>query len=115
MSITRHLLLRLVIVTIPLLVLYFFSELAFKVNRQKVHPTDVGLGIALLLAFVLIILFIGFIADLIIRLRKKQYPIAIMNIPFLLAFSAPILNIVCLMTSRGCFCSWIITTVGLFG
>ncbi|MBO6200927.1 MAG: hypothetical protein J6N74_04830 [Chryseobacterium sp.] len=104
-------LLRLLIVAIPLLVLYFYAEIAFEANRKKEHPTDAGLGIVVLLAFILIILFGGFLIDLLVRLSRKEYKIALINVPFLIPFVIFIIYIACLMASRECFCGWLIDTI----
>ncbi|WP_312393227.1 hypothetical protein [Chryseobacterium sp.] len=102
---------RLIIVVIPLSALYFYAQMAFESNRKKEHPTDVGLGIAILLFFILLFLSIGFLIDFIKNILKKEYKIALLNIPFLLFFLLPILYIGCQMTGSGCFCSWIINVV----
>ncbi|BAP32950.1 uncharacterized protein CHSO_3913 [Chryseobacterium sp. StRB126] len=102
---------RLLITAIPLVCLFIFAEVAFQNNRKKEHPTDVGLGIMLLLAFILIILFIGFMADFIIRLRKKEYQTALTDLPFLLCFFIPALYISCLWTGGDGFCSWVLDSV----
>lgn len=77
---------RLFIVCVPLLALYFYSEIALKANREREHPSDAGLGIAILLFFILFILFIGFIIDTLLRFRKKEYQTLIVNTIFLLPF-----------------------------
>lgn len=100
---------RLLIVAVPLLLLYFYAGIAFEANRRKEHPTDAGLGIAILLSFILIILFIGFTVDFIKNLRRKQYKIAGFDFCLLLLFTIPIIYIGCLMTSRECFCGWLLT------
>lgn len=104
MKITKHIIIRILAVAIPLLLLYFYSEMAFEANRQREHRTDVGLGIAFLLVFVLIILMIGFITDSIIRIYKKQYSIALINVPFLLLFLIPVLYISCQFSSEAFYC-----------
>ena len=86
MEIFKSFLKRLLIVAIPLLGLYYFSELAFEANRQKEHPTDVGLGIAIFLFFILFFLFLGFIIDTIIRIVKKDHKTILINVIFLLPF-----------------------------
>jgi Ca2+/Na+ antiporter len=108
MKIIKHFLIRLLITAVPLLGLYFYAEMAFEANRMKEHPTDVGLGIAFLLIFILFVLCIGFGIDFIRRLRKKDYKIAMIDIPFLLPFIFIVLYFSCLMTSGGCFCDFII-------
>ena len=86
MEIFKSFLKRLLIVAIPLLGLYYFSELAFESNRQKEHPTDVGLGIAIFLFFILFLLFLGFFIDTIIRIVKKDHKTILINVIFLLPF-----------------------------
>lgn len=110
MKIIKPFLIRLLIVIIPLATLYFYAEIAFEANRKREHPTDVGLGIAFLLMFILLILFIGFLTDFIIRLRKKEHKIAIFDISFLSLFLFHILYFGCLMGSNceDCFCNHII-------
>lgn len=108
---SKQLIIRLLIAGVPLGGLYFFAQLSFKANRQKEHPTDVGLGIAFLLIFILLILFIGFTIDFIARLRRKQYEIALIDVPFLIPFVVLLLYLGCLMSSRDCFCEWIINTI----
>lgn len=104
MKITKHIIIRILAVAIPLLLLYFYSEMAFEANRQREHRTDVGLGIAFLLVFILIILMVGFITDSIVRIYKKQYSIALINIPFLLLFLIPVLYISCQFSSEAFYC-----------
>lgn len=116
MQFLKHFLIRLLIVAVPLTALYFYAQMAFKANRQKEHPTDVGLGIALLLCAVLMVLGIALLTDLIVRIAKKQYTVALSNIPFLLLFLIPILYIACNMSSycEDCFCNWVIETYKKF-
>ena len=104
MKITKHIIIRILAIAIPLLLLYFYSEMAFEANRQLEHRTDAGLGIAFLLVFVLIILLVGFITDSIIRIYKKQYSIALINVPFLLLFLIPVLYISCLFSREAFYC-----------
>jgi predicted permease len=111
MKLIKPFLIRLLIVAVPLLGLYCFAQMAFKANRSSEHPTDPGLGIAFLLIFILIILFIGFIIDFIRRLRYKQYQLAAIDSFFLLLFMIPIVYIGCLIASRDCFCKWLIDTI----
>jgi len=110
MNLFIHFIKRVLIVAIPLVCLYFFSMYSIAENNKKLHKGDVGLGLAILLFFILAILLIGFIIDLIYRLRRKQYKIAWTNVPFLLLFLIPISYIHCQM--GGCcdtFCEWFIT------
>lgn len=111
MKLLKAFLIRLLIVAIPLLALYFYAEIAFQANREKEHPTDAGLGIVVLLAFILIILFVGFLVDSLVRLSRKEYKIALINIPFLIPFVIFIIYIGCLMASRECVCGWLIDTI----
>ena len=74
-----------------MLLLYFYSEIAIEANRKRKHRADVGLGIAII--FVLIILMIGFITDFVIRISKKQYSIAVNDVPFLILFLVRVLYI----------------------
>ena len=104
MKITKHIVIRILAVAIPLLLLYFYSEMAIEANRQREHRTDVGLGIAFMLAFVLIILMVGFITDSIVRIFKKQYSIALINVPFLLLFLIPVLYISCKFSCEVFYC-----------
>jgi len=109
-KIALHIASRLLIVALPLTALYFFAQMAFEENRRKEHPTDAGLGIAILLALLLIVLFIGFLSDALYRMYKKDYAIALTNLPFLLLFSIPILYISCKMGTycEDCFCDWFV-------
>ncbi|MFC0425901.1 hypothetical protein [Chryseobacterium scophthalmum] len=104
MKITRHIIIRILAVAIPMLLLYFYSEIAIEANRQREHRTDVGLGIAFLFAFVLIILLVGFITDSIVRIFKKQYSVALINVPFLLLFLIPVLYISCQFSGEVFYC-----------
>lgn len=107
-KIAIHFFARLLIVSVPLVALYFFAEMAFETNRQKEHPTDVGLGIAIVLGMMLCVMFMALLIDSIYRIRRKEFGIAMTNLPFLLVFSLPILYINCKMGSycEDCFCSW---------
>jgi len=111
MKLIKPILIRLLTVAVPLLILYFYAQMAFKANRQREHPTDAGLGIAVLLVFILVVLAIGFITDFIKCLRRKQCKTAWIDFGFLLLFTIPILYIGCLMASRDCFCGWLIDTI----
>ena len=111
MKLLKAFLIRLSIVAIPLLALYFYAEIAFQANRKKEHPTDVGLGMVILLAFILIILLVGFLTDSVVRLSRKEYKIALINLPFLIPFAIFIIYISCLMASRECLCGWLIDTI----
>lgn len=112
MKTLKHFLIRLLIILVPLVGSYFYAQIAFEENRQREHRTDAGFGIAFLLIFFLFILFVGFLFDFIIKLRTKQFKIVWIDLSFLLIFTIPIMYLVCLMTSRDCFCSWIIETIG---
>lgn len=102
---------RLLITAIPLVGLFIFAEIAFQNNREKEHPTDVGLGIALLLTFILFSLSIGFMTDLVIRLRKKEYKTALTDLPFLVCFIIPAVYLACLWSGGDGFCNWMIAAV----
>ena len=112
MKTLKHFLVRFLIIVVPLAGLYFYAQMAFEANSQREHPTDAGLGIAYLLLFFLFILFVGFLFDFIIKFRTKQFKIVWIDLSFLLIFTISIIYLVCLMTSRDCFCSWIIETIG---
>lgn len=111
MKLLKAFAIRLLIVAIPLLLLFLYAQIAFKANREREHPTDVGMGIVILLAFILIFMFIGFTIDIIFRLTKKDYKIALINLPFLIPFAIFIVYIGCLMSSRECICGWLIDTI----
>jgi len=97
MSIIKHLVLRIVFVALPLLGWYLYSEMAYKANRAKEHPTDVGLGMAILLCLILFFLLIGFAVDFFLRLRNKQKQIAIIDFVFIVLFLLPVLYFFSLM------------------
>ncbi|WP_211196184.1 hypothetical protein [Flavobacterium sp. H122] len=98
MNILKSFLKRLFIVIVPFLGLYYYSEIAFEANRQKEHPTDAGLGIAVFLFFILFFLFLGFIIDTILRIVKKEHKTVLINIIFLLPFLFLILYIATLFS-----------------
>ena len=98
MSLLKNFCIRLFIVVIPLLGLYFLAEMSFEANRKKEHPTDVGLGIAIILFFVLFTLFVGFVIDTIYRIIKKEHKIVMVNVIFLLPFLFFILYLVTLFS-----------------
>lgn len=102
--IIKHIAKQLLIISIPLGGLYLFAQHAFAENRKREHPTDVGLGIAILLFLILIALFIYFTINSIIKYRKREYKPLIINCVFLTIFTIPILNIHCLMGSELFFC-----------
>jgi hypothetical protein len=116
MEMLKNFLKRLLITGLPLLGLYLFAQISFKANRRSEHPVDAGLGIALLLFVILFILSVGLIIDFVIRIKSKQYKIAVTNVPFLLLFLFPIFYIKCQMGGycEDCFCSWLIETVKHF-
>ncbi|WP_158976242.1 hypothetical protein [Cellulophaga sp. L1A9] len=98
--------LRFVIIASPLVILYSYFQMESKANSTKEHPTDVGLGIAIMLFFILVVLAIGFSIDLIKRCSKKQYKVAFIDLSFLSLLVLPILYINCQM--GGCcdnFCN----------
>ena len=82
MTVIKKILLRLILVVFPLTILYFSFQMASEENSHKDHPTDVGLGYAILLFLVFSILFIGFIIDFIKNIKKRDYNTAIIDIPF---------------------------------
>lgn len=96
-NIIRPLLLRIAIAVIPLSGWYLYSEMAFKANRIKEHPTDVGLGMVILLFLICIILFVGFAIDFIIRMRSEDKQIANIDLAFIILFAVPILYFFFLM------------------
>jgi len=104
-TVLLHFFARFFIMSIPLLGLYFFAQMSFENNRKSEHPVDAGLGIAILLFFILCFFFIGLSIDFIYRIWKKQYTIALTDVPFLLLFTLPILFIHCQMGyCEDCFC-----------
>lgn len=113
MKLLKAFLVRLFCATIPLLAIYAYAEMAFRANRKSEHPTDVGLGIAMLLTLVATALFIGFLVDLVKKLRLKDYKTALIDVAFLIPFVLVITYIVCQMTSRECLCGWLIKAVPL--
>ncbi len=104
---------RILLVATSLFLLYLYAERAFAHNRMKEHPTDAGLGIALLLCFILLILFVAFFIDTVYRAYKKEYFMIAVNIIFISVFSLPILYINCQMGDycENCFCSRLIDWV----
>ena len=110
MELLKHFLIRFLIIGLPLIGLYFYSQIAFEANLNKEHPVDAGLGIAILIFTVLFIMFVGLFIDLGVRMIKKQNKIALTNVPFLLLFIIPISYIGCQFTTNceDCFCSWLI-------
>jgi len=97
MGIIKHLVLRVAIVAFPMFVWYVYSEYAYKANRMKEHPTDVGLGMAILLTLILFFLFIGFLIDFVVRMQNKQRQIANIDLVFIVLFAVPILYFVSLL------------------
>lgn len=83
--------------------------MASAANGADGRPTDVGLGIAILLFFLFCLLALGFSIDFFKKIYQKEHTIAIIDGVFLLLFSIPILYVHCQM--GGCcdpFCDWII-------
>ena len=107
MNLLKSFLTRLFIVAVPILGLYFYSEIVFEANRQKEHPTDAGMGIAILLFLLLLCLFLGFVINTIIKFRKKEYPIVMVNAIFLSPFLFLILYLQCLFVGGDGFCEFI--------
>lgn len=103
-KIIKHITIQLLIIIIPLGGLYLFAQHIFAENRNREHPTDAGLGIAILLFFILIVLFIYFIVNTFIKYRKREYKLLTINCVFILIFTLPILNIHCLMGGKLFFC-----------
>lgn len=79
MKIIKPILIRLLIVAVPLLALYFDAV----IGRQS-ENSYVGYGSAYLLIIILTALLIGFLIDLIIK--RKQYKIVWIDVCFLLLF-----------------------------
>ncbi|MFV0539822.1 MAG: hypothetical protein ACK5MZ_01110 [Aestuariibaculum sp.] len=75
----RHFLARLLIFAILCLVVYLFAQNAIETNSRKVHRGDVGLGIAILIFNVLLVMGITLLIDIIYRIRKKQYAVLLTN------------------------------------
>lgn len=111
----KHFLTRLLIAATPLLALYAYAQMAFRHNRTTEHPTDVGLGIAFLLVLILLVLFLGFVVDGIAQLRKRAFNKATINLVLLLFLMLPLVYLICMMSSRACFCSTIIKLVDFIG
>lgn len=105
-------LLRLLLYVIPIVGLYIFSQMAIADSRQQEHRTDVGLGIVVVSAFVLAFMSICIVADMLARIVKKEYKIALIDLLFLLPAITFVIYIGCLMASRECFCGWLIDTIG---
>lgn len=93
----KHIAIQLLIILLPLGGLYLFAQHTFEENSKRQHRTDAGLGIAILLFFILAILFIYFVANTIVKYRKKEYKLLAINCVFLLIFALSILNIHCLI------------------
>ncbi|WP_268849363.1 hypothetical protein [Flavobacterium aestivum] len=107
-----HFFARFLILSIPLVGLYFFAQMSFKANREREHPVDAGLGIAFLLFFILCAMFIGLTIDSAYRIRKKQFNIALTNLPFFLLFTLPILYLYCQIGyCEDCFCGWFLESL----
>jgi Na+-driven multidrug efflux pump len=108
-----QILIRVFLVCSSLFLLYLYAERVFAHNRMREHPVDAGLGIALLLFFVVLILFIGFFIDAIYIAYKKEYFIIFVNMLFMAVFSLPMLYINCQMEDycESCFCSNLIEWV----
>ncbi|MBL4746292.1 MAG: hypothetical protein JKY08_07975 [Flavobacteriaceae bacterium] len=117
MDVIKKILLRIVIVVFPLTILYVGFQMASEANSRKEHPTDVGLGYAIMLFFVFLILVIGFIIDLIKSIKNRHYKTAIIDIHFLLLFSIPIIYLHCKMGSycEECFCNGIVNYLDNLG
>ena len=105
-------LLRLLLYVIPIIGLYLFAQLAIEDSRQQEHRTDVGFGIVVVSAMVLAFMSACLVADMLARIVKKEYKIALMDLLFLLPSIIFVIYIGCLMASRECFCGWLIDTIG---
>ncbi len=103
-KIVKHFIKKLLLILLPLGGLYILAQISFEENRQSKHPVDAGLGIAILLFFILLILFVIFFIDAIKQYKKKEYELMGITIFFLLLFAIPILKILCLMRGGGFFC-----------
>jgi hypothetical protein len=63
---------RLIVFIAPLFLLHLFAQHAFEYASRQEHHGDTGLGIAILLGFVSLILLMGFLVDIVIQIRKKR-------------------------------------------
>jgi len=95
---------RVFIIASPLACLFFYAENAFAENQKKEHPTDVGLGIAILLFFILSILVVIFLADVLKHFKQREFVLLAIDVFFLILLYIPILNIHCLMGGDFFFC-----------
>ena len=89
MKTSRQIIIRILVVAIPLLLLYFYSEMAIEENRKREHRTDVGLGIAILFGFTMFVLLVGFFIDFVSRIVKKQYQMVFIDSIFLIILLIP--------------------------
>jgi len=112
LTMNKKLLIRIIIVGIPLLLLYIGFLIATESNNQKQYRTDVGLGFGILLFVILLTLATGFLIDFINNLYRKDYKVAMLDIPFLIIFLMPILYLHCQMGGFcDSFCEWYIQEI----
>lgn len=103
----RPFLIRTVFTVIPLLLLYGFAEYSFVQSRKMEHRGDAGLGIAFLLTAILFILFAGYLIDIIVKFRKKQFSVMWIDVAFLIPVLVVILYFVCMIANPFCFCDFL--------
>lgn len=63
--------LRLLLFIAPLYLLHLFALNAFEQARRQEHHGDTGLGIAIVLGFVSLMLLLGFFIDFIVQVKRK--------------------------------------------
>ena len=63
---------RLLAFIAPLFFLHLYSRIAFEYASTQEHHGDTGLGIAILLGFLTLIMLGAFSIDLIIQIRKRR-------------------------------------------
>ncbi len=104
---------RLLILSSVLALYYVYAQYAFDEAAKKEHRTDTGLGLAIMFFILLTLLSISLLVDFVIRLAKKQYYIALTDLPFMLLFLVPMLYINCQMSQycEDCLCQWLIDMV----
>ncbi|WP_075343365.1 hypothetical protein [Tenacibaculum agarivorans] len=104
---------KLLVIVIPLLCLYVYAQLVFAENHKKEHPTDVGLGIAIVLFFILSILVVIFLADVLKHFKQREFVLLAIDVFFLILLCIPVLNIDCLMGGDFFFCEELLS-ISLF-
>ena len=82
--------LRLALFVAPFVLLYLYAEHAFEHARTQEHHGDTGLGIAILLFFVAIVMLFGFFIDLLIHAYYRRAAIALVDIALLTLLLSPI-------------------------